>query len=225
MKKAIVLLSGGMDSSVTLALAMREHEVYPLHVNYRHKTEKRELQSFKKLVSFYRLKMPLIVDVDYLRNIGGSSLFDESIELEHGKPKAGEIPASYVPFRNTHLLAIAVSYAEVKEASSIFIGVVEQDSSGYPDCRVEYIEAFNNLVRVGSKAGDKIKVYAPLIRMNKREIVEMGAKLKVPFQYTWSCYTGNNVACGECQSCYLRLKAFAEAGVKDRIKYKSGVKS
>jgi len=220
MNKAISLLSGGMDSLVTLAIALKDHEVYPLHVNYRHRTEDKELECFKKTVSHYGLKNELIADIDYLKKIGGSSITDTKIDLEKGKPVEGEIPSSYVPFRNTHLLSIAVSYAEVIGAQSIFIGAVEPDGSGYPDCRQEYIEAFNNLVCVGSKAGEKIKVYAPLIKMDKKSIVMKGKELEVPFEFSWSCYEDGSLACGQCHSCFLRLKGFELAGIADPLNYK-----
>jgi len=219
MKKAISLLSGGMDSLVTLALAMQEYEVYPLHVNYGNRTGKKELHCYRKIVGHYALKGSLEVDIDYLARIGGSSLTDSSIKPEIGIPKAGEIPSSYVPFRNTHLLSIAVSYAEVLGASKIFIGAVEEDSSGYPDCTKKYIASFNELIRVGSKAGGKIEVTAPLIDLTKSAIVKKGLDLRVPFEHTWSCYVGNEKACGRCQSCYLRQKGFRDAGARDPVQY------
>ncbi len=220
MNRAISLLSGGMDSLVSLAIALKDYEVYPLHVNYRHRTEKKEFESFEKITRHYGLKKKLIADIDYLRKIGGSSLTDLSIKPESGAPVENVIPSSYVPFRNTHLLSIAVSYAEVIDAQVIFIGVVENDSSGYPDCRKDYIEQFNRLIMYGSKKNSKIKVNAPLIEMKKEEIIRKGIELNVPFEHTWSCYTENDLACGECQSCYLRLKAFEEAGISDPVKYR-----
>lgn len=221
MKKAIVLLSGGMDSLVTLAVALKENEVYPLHVNYRNRTEKKELDCFEAIVAHYGLKSPLVTDIDYLRKIGGSSLTDETIEIERGWPDKTGVPSSYIPFRNTHLLSIAVSYAEVTGARSIFLGAVEDDSSGYPDCTKEYIQAFNRLVHTGSKVGEKLKVYAPLIDMDKREIVTLGSELKVPFELSWSCYESGDLACGTCHSCFLRKRAFEKASKVDPIRYRS----
>ena len=219
MKRGVVLLSGGMDSLVTLAIALEGWDVFPVHVNYRQRTEGKELESFRKIISFYGLEKFLVADIDYLGKIGGSSLTELSIEPEKGAPVKNQIPNTYVPFRNTHLLAIGVSYAEVMDAEAVFIGAVESDSSNYPDCRKEYIDAFNKLVKTGSKSG-RIRIIAPVINMDKKEIVKKGAELRAPFHLSWSCYVDNVIACGECQSCYLRKKAFKEAGIKDPIEYR-----
>jgi 7-cyano-7-deazaguanine synthase len=220
MKKAISLVSGGMDSLVTLAVALQKYKTYPLHVNYGQRTENKELECFRKITGFYGLSNRLEVGIDYLAKIGGSALLDKSARLEEGKPKGKVIPSSYVPFRNTHLLSIAVSWAEVIGAEKIFIGVVAPDGSGYPDCTPSYIAQFNRLLKLGAKNGKRIKVIAPLIRLTKAQIIRKGSRLGVPFQYTWSCYRSNKKACGKCQSCYLRLKGFRTACVKDPIRYR-----
>ena len=224
-EKAIVLVSGGMDSLVTLAIALKKHDVAALHVNYGQRTQSRELLAFKKICDFYKIKERQIVDIAYLAKIGGSALTDKSFAIPRsdkpGKPhaKAGAIPVTYVPFRNTNIIAIAVSWAEVLGAKRIFIGAVEEDGSGYPDCRKSYYEAFNKLIKEGTKPGSGIRIETPLIRMSKGEIVKKGFTLKVPFSLSWSCYGSSKKACGVCDSCRLRLKGFAEANQKDPLPY------
>jgi 7-cyano-7-deazaguanine synthase len=228
-KLAIALVSGGMDSCVTAAIAAQEYELAFLHVSYGQKTQAREIKSFNKIADYYGVKQRLTTNIEYLKFIGGSSLTDENIPVSESKPTNGrmakqqlqknEIPTSYVPFRNTHLLAIAVSWAEVIGVSKVFIGAVEEDSSGYPDCRKEYYQAFNKLIKVGTKPDTHIQVVTPLIDMRKSEIVLKGIQLHAPFHLTWSCYKNNEKACGVCDSCLLRLKGFREAGVKDPIEY------
>ncbi len=217
---AVVVLSGGLDSCVTTAIANEEYTIALLHVRYSQRTQAREYRSFYDIVNFY--KVPkfriLVTELDYLKKIGGSSLTDSSISPEDSKAN-DNIPITYVPFRNTHLLSIAVSWAEVIKAEKIFIGAVEQDSPDYPDCRAEYYEAFNRLVEVGTKPSTHIKVVTPLLSMNKSEIVFKGIELNAPLHLTWSCYVNNDRACGRCQSCILRLKAFKDAGVEDKIPY------
>ena len=227
---AIVLVSGGMDSCVTAAIAAQEYELAFLHVSYGQRTQERERQAFNDIADYYGAKRRLIADIGYLKEIGGSSLTDQRMPVsESGLPpnrvaaseKPAVIPTSYVPFRNTHLLSIAVSWAEVMGAHRIFIGAVEEDSSGYPDCRKEYYAAFNNLVKVGTKPETRIEVITPLIDMRKSEIVLKGMELGAPLGLTWSCYKNTGKACGVCDSCLLRLRGFKEAGVQDPIEYEN----
>lgn len=221
---AVVCLSGGMDSAVTAALALKTHEIALLHANYGQRTEARELSSYLALAD--RLgagpARRLVVDFTSLRQIGGSSLTDASIAVRHGEPEEGVVPTSYVPFRNAHLLAAATSWAEVLGATAIFVGAVEADSSGYPDCRPAFFQAFAEAIRLGTRADTRIRIETPVIGMSKAEIVGTGRSLAVPFELTWSCYESNQEACGECESCRLRLTAFAKAGVKDPIRYRTG---
>lgn len=218
---AIVLISGGLDSCVTAAIANEGYRLAFLHVNYGQRTEKRELKSFSDIADYYRISNRLITDISYLKHIGGSSLTDPSRQVPKGSPKSGEIPNTYVPFRNTHLIAIAVSWAEVIGAKKIFIGATEVDSSGYPDCRKRYFEAYNRLVREGTKPETEIEIVTPLISLKKGEIIKKGVQLKAPLQLTWSCYVSEDIACGRCQSCILRLEGFRSAGVVDPIPYRS----
>jgi 7-cyano-7-deazaguanine synthase len=214
---AIALVSGGMDSCVAAAVAAQEYELAMLHVNYGQRTQKRELRAFREIADFYQVRRRLIADIGYLREIGGSSLTDATIPVEQADLARQGIPSSYVPFRNTHFLAIAVSWAEVIGAEKIYIGAVEPDSSGYPDCRESYYKVFNELVRVGTKPETRLEVVAPLIKMKKADIIRLGQKLGAPLQFSWSCYQNDDIPCGECDSCALRAKGFAEAGVIDPI--------
>jgi 7-cyano-7-deazaguanine synthase len=220
--RAVVLLSGGMDSCVCAALAARDYAAAALHVSYGQRTEARERQSFQAICQRLNIHDTLLVRNESLRAIGGSALTDESIAVPTGDPAAHtpaqEIPVTYVPFRNAHFLAVAVSWAEVLGAEKIFIGAVEQDSSGYPDCRPAYYEAFNQVIQTGTKAGT-IEIVTPLIRLRKAEIVRLGLELGAPFDLTWSCYSREDQACGVCDSCVLRLRAFAAAGATDSIPY------
>jgi 7-cyano-7-deazaguanine synthase len=221
-ERVVVSLSGGMDSCVCAALAARDYEAYGLHFSYGQRTEERELKSAKAVAEKLGFKDFLHLKTDFFRRIGGSALTDAAIDV----PKApdeeaaigAEIPVTYVPFRNAHFLAAAVSWAEVLGAKRMMIGAVEQDSSGYPDCRPVYYEAFQHLIEAGTREG-KIVVETPLIRMRKREIVTLGLELGAPLDLTWSCYSGAEEACGECESCVLRLRAFSEAGIADPIRY------
>ena len=217
---AVVLLSGGLDSCVTMAIAMQTYNVALLHVGYSQRTQTREYNTFRSIARFYKIPetRTLAIELDFLRKIGGSSLTDHTIPVDKDNTNV-DIPTSYVPFRNTHLLSIAVSWAEAINAGSVYIGAVQQDSPDYPDCRAEYYEAYNRLVEVGTKPSTNIKVVTPLLNMSKSEIVKKGIELAVPLQLTWSCYERNDKACGHCQSCRLRLKAFADAGVEDKIHY------
>jgi 7-cyano-7-deazaguanine synthase len=219
--KAVVSLSGGMDSCVCAAIAARDYEAYAIHFSYGQRTEKHELESAQSVAKALGFKDFLHLKIDLFRRIGGSALTDTSIAVpevaENGQIGA-EIPVTYVPFRNAHFLSAAVSWAEVIGAKKIVIGAVEQDSSGYPDCRPAYYEAFQQLIRTGTKEGD-IEVATPLIHMRKKEIVTLGLELGAPLHLTWSCYSGEEIACGVCDSCILRLRAFEEAGTVDRIPY------
>ena len=216
---SVVLLSGGMDSCVCATVAARASQVAALHVSYGQRTEERERWSFEKICDRVGVKRRLAIRNEALSMIGGSALTDSEIAV----PEAGEqigagIPITYVPFRNAHFLSSAVSWAEVLGAEKIYIGAVEQDSSGYPDCRPEYYRAFNQVVKAGTREG-KIEVVTPLIGMRKVEIVKLGLELDAPFDLTWSCYSREDKACGVCESCVLRRRAFAEAGTADPIPY------
>lgn len=218
---AVVLVSGGMDSLVTAAIAHNEHEHLAfLHLNYGQKTEERELKSFHAIADHYNVPQELrkIIDVTFLKQIGGSSLTDDHIDVKKYSGEASEIPDSYVPFRNTHLLSMAVSWSEVIGAKSIYIGAVYEDSSGYPDCRPRYYEAFNNLIKEGTKAAD-ISIITPVIYLKKEEIVQKAIDLKAPLKMSWSCYAREDKACGVCDSCALRLRGFQKAGIDDPLEY------
>ncbi|KPJ65158.1 MAG: 7-cyano-7-deazaguanine synthase [Syntrophobacter sp. DG_60] len=214
---AIVLVSGGLDSCVTAAVANKDYEPAFLHVNYGQRTEARELRAFKEIADFYNVSKRLIVSVDYLKEIGGSSLINKNLPVPDYKDERMGIPSTYVPFRNTHLIAIAVSWAEVISAKKIFIGAMEEDSSGYPDCREAYFEAYNRLIELGTRPETKIEIETPIIHFKKWEVVKLGAELGAPFHLTWSCYRSEDIACGRCESCILRIKAFKEAGIRDPI--------
>ncbi|MGA8222597.1 MAG: 7-cyano-7-deazaguanine synthase QueC [Candidatus Acidiferrales bacterium] len=224
--KAVVLLSGGMDSCVTAAIANRTHRLALLHASYGQRTEQRERKSFDCVADFYQAKERLVIRLDSLAQMGGSALTDQTIAVpESGAalaPDAG-IPVTYVPFRNAHFLSAAVSWAEVIGATSIFIGAVAEDSSGYPDCRPEYYRAFAALVREGTRPETHIEIVTPVIAMRKSEIVRRGIELGAPLERTWSCYQFEDEACGTCDSCRLRLRAFAEAGAHDPIAYQARV--
>jgi len=219
MPKAVVLMSGGMDSCVTAAIASRTHRIAALHASYGQRTESRELESFHKLATHFGAFARLAVRLDYFAAIGGSSLTDPQLTINDADLGNKDIPNTYVPFRNAHFLSIATSWAEVLGASKIFIGAVWEDSSGYPDCRPEYYEALNKLIRLGTRPTTDITVETPLIYLSKREIVEKGVKLGAPLDLTWSCYRDTHLACGVCDSCALRLRAFQEAGLDDPIAY------
>jgi 7-cyano-7-deazaguanine synthase len=215
---SIVLLSGGMDSCVCAALAARDSDAAALHVSYGQRTEQRERESFHLICDRLGITERMVVRNEAFRKIGGSALTDESIEVPESQHMGREIPVTYVPFRNAHFLSVAVSWAEVLGASKIYIGAVEQDSSGYPDCRPAYYQAFNQVIKAGTKEGS-IEVVTPLIAMRKAEIVRLGLELGAPFDLTWSCYGRQDRACGFCDSCVLRLRAFQEAGAADPLPY------
>lgn len=216
--RAVVLLSGGMDSCLCAALAVRDHQAAAVHISYGQRTEARELRSFHAICDRLGIRDRLVTRNDSLRAIGGSALTDEKIEVPESHAIGVGVPVTYVPFRNAHFLSVAVSWAEVLGAEKVYIGAVEQDSSGYPDCRPEYYRAFNEVVRAGTKEGS-IKIVTPLIGMRKHEIVTLGLELGAPFDLTWSCYQREDRACGVCDSCVLRLRAFREAGAEDPIPY------
>ncbi len=216
--RAVVLLSGGMDSCVCSAIAAREHDVAALHVSYGQRTEGRERRAFVAICDELEINDRLLVRNEALRAIGGSALTDTKIAVPESSLIGDAVPVTYVPFRNAHFLSVAVSWAEVLGANRIYIGAVEQDSSGYPDCRPAYYRAFNEVIRAGTKEG-KIEIVTPLIAMRKSEIVRRGLELGAPFHLTWSCYSREDRACGVCDSCVLRLRAFHEAGAEDPIPY------
>jgi 7-cyano-7-deazaguanine synthase len=216
--RAVVLLSGGMDSCVCAALAARDHDVCAVHVSYGQRTEERERNSFLAICRRLNILDKLVVRNEALRAIGGSALTDDNIAVPDTEGVGPGVPVTYVPFRNAHFLSVAVSWAEVLGAEKVYIGAVEPDSSGYPDCRPAYYEAFNQVVKTGTKDG-RIEVVTPLIAMRKAEIVRLGLELGAPFDLTWSCYGREDMACGACDSCVLRLRAFEAAGVPDPIPY------
>ncbi len=220
--KAIVCLSGGMDSCVCAALAARDFDTFAIHFSYGQRTEARELQSAQEIARLVAVREILHLKLELFRRIGGSALTDLTIDVPAASPAeetiGAKVPVTYVPFRNAHFLSAAVSWAEVLGARTIFIGAVEQDSSGYPDCRPAYYEAFNRLIEEGTREGD-IRIATPLIHLRKSEIVTLGVELGAPFHVSWSCYTSESVACGRCESCVLRLRAFRQAGMVDPISY------
>jgi 7-cyano-7-deazaguanine synthase len=216
--KSIVLVSGGMDSCVTSAVAeLNSENIAFLHVNYGQRTENRELKSFNKIADFYRVEERLILDFTHLSQIGGSCLTDKNIEVPKADLENKEIPISYVPFRNANILSASVSWAEVIEATAIYIGAVEEDSSGYPDCRRSFYDAFEKTIEEGTKPNTNIKVITPLINLNKKEIIIKGFELNSPIELSWSCYENNEIPCGECDSCALRARGFKLANKIDPI--------
>src|SRR4029077_9919705 len=227
-QKAVVLLSGGMDSCVCAAIAREKHgasNIALLHASYGQRTESREARAFREIADFYGVTRRLMVRLDHFRAIGGSALTDNSIAVPENELAAPElqnsdIPVTYVPFRNAHFLSVGVSWAEAIGANFIYIGAVAEDSSGYPDCRPEYYKVFQELIRVGTRPETEIEIVTPVIAMKKNEIIRKGIELGAPLHLTWSCYQSEREACGVCDSCLLRLKAFAEAGTPDPIPYK-----
>ena len=207
-----------MDSCVCAALAARDYDAAAVHVSYGQRTERREREAFLAICERLRIRDKLMVRNESLRAIGGSALTDEGIAVPAAEAVGHDIPVTYVPFRNAHFLAVAVSWAEVLGARKVYIGAVEPDSSGYPDCRPAYYKAFNDVVRFGTKEGN-VEVVTPLIAMRKNEIVRLGLELGAPFDLTWSCYSREDLACGNCDSCVLRRRAFEAAGMQDPIPY------
>ncbi len=217
---AVCLVSGGMDSCVTAAIAKTEYEELAfLHVSYGQRTEAREGRAFTELADHYNVRKRLVASLDYLARIGGSSLTDTRIPIAAANLSTREIPTSYVPFRNAHLLAIATSWAEVLGARAIYIGAVAEDSSGYPDCRPEFYAAFQRAIDNGTRPETRVEIKTPVIHLRKTEIIRRGLELGAPLELTWSCYQAEERACGRCDSCALRLRAFREAGAVDPIAY------
>jgi 7-cyano-7-deazaguanine synthase len=227
-RKAVVLLSGGMDSCVCTAIARERHgaaRIALLHAGYGQRTQSRERQAFDAIADFYDTRQRLVVQLDHFRVIGGSALTDPSIAVPENVlggegDHSSSIPVTYVPFRNAHFLSVAVSWAEAIGAGAIYIGAVAEDSSGYPDCRPEYYRVFQELIRVGTRPETEIEMVTPVIGLKKSEIIRRGLELGAPLRLTWSCYQNDDAACGVCDSCLLRLRAFAEAGVADPIPYR-----
>ena len=220
-RKAICLVSGGMDSCVTAAIAAREHdEPAFLHVSYGQLTEARERQAFNDIADHYGADQRLDISIEHLAKIGGSSLTDKNISVSEADLASKDIPTSYVPFRNANMLSIAVSWAEAIGAAAIYIGAVAEDSSGYPDCRPEFFEAFQMTIDAGTKPDTQIELRTPIIHLSKADIVKKGVELNAPLHLTWSCYRNEELACGTCDSCALRLRGFELAGLKDPIPYR-----
>lgn len=219
---AVVALSGGMDSCVTAAMARAQgYELALLHADYGQRTQARERQAFRDIADFYEVPASrrLVIAFDTLKAIGGSALTDAAIALPEGDLERPGVPVSYVPFRNAHLLATCVSWAEVLGAKAIFVGFVEEDSSGYPDCREAFLKSFEETANLGTKPETQLAFHAPLIHLRKADIVRKGRELGAPLQLSWSCYQGEAEACGHCDSCHLRLRGFLEAGLIDPIPY------
>ncbi len=219
MDLAVVLVSGGMDSCVTTAIAQRVHRLALMHVNYGQRTERREIKAFEEIADHYHAERRLVISMGHLAKIGGSSLTDPSMPVSRANLQASDIPSSYVPFRNANLLSAAVSWAETVDARALYVGAVEEDSSGYPDCRQLFFDAFREVIRVGTRPSTSIEIITPVIGFNKRDIVLKGFELRAPLHLTWSCYQREDIACGVCDSCALRLRGFQQAGIPDPIPY------
>ncbi len=215
--RAVVLLSGGMDSATALAVANSKYSIIAVHFNYHQRTEEKELWCFHKLCDFFAVERRIVIDVDFIRDIGGSVLIKGSGRIPKPLFNRDKIPETYVPFRNGIMLSIATAVADRFEAGYIYIGAVEADSSGYPDCRERFLKYFEKAIRTGTRV-PRLKIVAPLVRLSKAQIVKKGIKLGVPYEYTWSCYSSNSIPCMKCESCILRDKGFKRAGVKDPIK-------
>jgi 7-cyano-7-deazaguanine synthase len=230
-RKAVVLLSGGMDSCVSTAIARERHgagNIAVLHAGYGQRTQGRERRAFEEIADFYGVRERLVVQLDHFRATGGSALTDKTISVPENElgapgPRGSAIPVTYVPFRNAHFLSVAVSWAEAIGAGPIYIGAVAEDSSGYPDCRPEYYRVFQELIHVGTRPETQIEIATPVITLKKSEIIRRGIELKAPLHLTWSCYQSEEAACAVCDSCLLRLRAFAEAGVPDPIPYRRAI--
>jgi 7-cyano-7-deazaguanine synthase len=219
MKKAVCVISGGMDSALSAKIAQTEgYEIIGVHFNYGQRTQRKELEAFRKLCDAYDITSRYEIDLPFFKQIGASALTDTTIDVPTEGVKPG-VPVTYVPFRNGIFLSIAASIAEKESAEAIYIGVVEEDSSGYPDCRESYIEAMERAVNLGTKDETHITIRMPLVHMKKSQIVKKALELGIPLEYTWSCYKNEDEACGVCDSCRLRLKGFQEAGVTDPIPY------
>ncbi|MDP6797155.1 MAG: 7-cyano-7-deazaguanine synthase QueC [Candidatus Krumholzibacteria bacterium] len=220
MQRAVCLVSGGLDSCVSAAVAHSLGlKLAFLHISYGQLAAKREEEAFTRLADHYQVSERLVSDITHLSQIGGSALTDPSLEVPEGELDREGIPVSYVPFRNANMLAIATSWAEVLGSGSIYIGAVQEDSSGYPDCRESFFSAFTEVIEKGTRPDTSIQIVTPLIHFRKKEIVEEGMKLGAPFHLTWSCYRDQEISCGRCDSCLLRLRGFQEAGVPDPLPY------
>ena len=220
-KIAVVAASGGLDSCVTAAIANENYLLALAHINYGQRTETRELKAFNDIAEHYKVEKKLVIDYTHLSRIGGSSLTDSGIEVSKADLSNNEVPSSYVPFRNANILSACASWAEVLGAEAIFMGAVFEDSSGYPDCRPAFFETFEKAIDLGTKPETKLKIETPIIHLNKSEIIAKGIELNAPLNLTWSCYQNEDEACGECDSCALRLRGFQKAGVEDPIPYKT----
>lgn len=219
-KLAVVAVSGGLDSCITTAIANQDFDLALVHINYGQKTESKELESFHKIAEYYNVEKKLVIDFTHFQKIGGSSLTDKSMKVSKADLKNTEVPTSYVPFRNANILAACVSWAEIINASAIFIGAVHEDSTGYPDCRPDFFKSFEETVRLGTKPETDIIIQTPIINLSKKEIIKLGRELNAPLELTWSCYSNEDEACGVCDSCALRLRGFQSLGMVDPIPYK-----
>lgn len=220
MKKAVCIISGGMDSAVSAAIAKKEgYGIVGVHFNYGQRTQKRELECFRQLAEDLEVEERYEIDLPFFRQIGASALTDENLEVPTGGIEAG-VPITYVPFRNGIFLSIAAAIGEKEGAEAIVIGVVEEDSSGYPDCRESYIRAMERAIDLGTRDETKLTIKMPLVHLKKAQIVQKALELGVDLSHTWSCYQENGEACGVCDSCRLRLKGFKEAGLPDPISYR-----
>ncbi|NOX17672.1 MAG: 7-cyano-7-deazaguanine synthase QueC [Chlorobi bacterium] len=215
----IVAVSGGLDSCVTAAIAKENYELAFAHINYGQRTQARELKAFNEIADFYGVKKRLVIDFSHLAQIGGSSLTDSNIEVTLADLETKEVPTSYVPFRNANILTACISWAEAINANAVFVGAVHEDSSGYPDCRPDFFRAFQIAAELGTKPETKISIETPIIHLTKAEIIEKGLELGAPLHLTWSCYKREDVACGVCDSCALRLRGFQQIGKEDPIEY------
>jgi 7-cyano-7-deazaguanine synthase len=220
-KIAVIAVSGGLDSCVTTAIANLHYKLALIHINYGQRTENKELKAFHDIADFYNLEKRLVIDFVHLEKIGGSSLTDKSIEVSDADLRSKKVPTSYVPFRNANILSACVSWAEVINANAVFMGAVFEDSSGYPDCRPEFFESFEKTVRLGTKPSTELEINTPIIHLNKSEIIKKGVELKAPLHLTWSCYKNEDIACGVCDSCALRLRGFQKLKIEDPIEYET----
>ena len=220
MMRAVCLISGGMDSATLAYLAKSEgYEILALHMNYGQRTEAKERTCAKKIAHLLQARDFIEVDIGYLSQAGASSLTDRTIAVEEFDPARADVPTTYVPFRNANLLSIATSFAEAKGAGAIFAGVQSSDYSGYPDCRPQFIDAFQRAIDLGTKDTTHITIKTPFIHMTKTEILKVGIALGVPYEHTWSCYRNEKKACGTCGSCHFRREAFAAIGMADPVEY------
>jgi 7-cyano-7-deazaguanine synthase len=222
---AVCLISGGMDSCVCACIAKKKHDIIiAIHISYGQRTSERELKAFNDISDYLDITKRYLVELSYFRDVGNSALTDYDIPVPENSLSDDEIPVSYVPFRNANFLSVATSYAEANRANSIYIGANQLDSSGYPDCREEFFNEFNKLIKTGTKPNADIKIITPLINMTKEQIVKKGAEINAPLHLTWSCYKNSQKACGVCDSCLLRLRGFRDAGVQDPLEYEHPVK-